>query len=122
MANARWSFGCTVFELATKTPLMSPPFVKGDCTSNTVKMWCSFHDILRARNRLSGRAGAVQGRVYILDLPYLRRILWNCCHPDPTKRKIRLEEEMKLWGTEWSTNTLLFHKEDVEIPPALRPE
>ncbi len=64
----------------------------------------------------------MQKRVYSLDLSHLRRLIWNCCNPDPTKRTRRLDEDMKLWGTEWSTNTLYFqNRVDVEIPARAGP-
>jgi hypothetical protein len=34
MTRARWSYGCTVFELSAKRYLMNPPFVKGDDTQS----------------------------------------------------------------------------------------
>jgi hypothetical protein len=106
MMNARWSFGCTIFELSMKEYLMYPAFVKGQGPSDSVKVWCQHHKDLKSKSRLMGPAEAVRKRVYGLRLCHSRRIVWNCCHPDPTRRALRLTEDMNMWNAEWSTTTL----------------
>ena len=114
MTNARWSYGCTVFELATKGYLMHPPFVKGDGTFDSVKIWCKHHGDVKQRMRLSGPGGAMQRRVYGVRQCSVRRIVWHCCNPDPDLRTRRLQEELDMWGQEWTRDELVHQSMAVE--------
>lgn len=89
-----------------KEYLMYPAFVKGHGPSDSVRVWCRHHKDLKSKEKLMGPAHAVRLRVYGLRLCHSRRIVWNCCHPDPTRRALRLTEDMNMWNAEWSTTTL----------------
>jgi hypothetical protein len=106
MTRARWSYGCTVFELSAKRYLMNPPFVKGDDTSETVKRWCQHHNLLIG-TRQKGKAGAVQKRLYMMPL-HTQHIVWDCCHPDPIMRALNLPEQMDKWNTAWNINAFYY--------------
>ena len=107
MTRARWSYGCTVFELSAKRYLMNPPFVKGDDTGKTVKRWCQHHNLLIGTRQKKGMAGApVQKRMYMMPLYHTLHIVWDCCHPDPIMRALNLPEQMDKWNTEWNIDAL----------------
>jgi hypothetical protein len=109
MTRARWSYGCTVFELGTNSYLMNTPFVKGEVIADTVRRWCEHHAALKRHalpmHRMQGTTAAVQKRLYKLPICHLRRMVWNCCHPDPFRRVQRLEDEMNASAEDWIAKT-----------------
>ncbi len=105
MTNARWCYGCTVFEVAALGFLMGL-YVKNQEVSDAVKVWSRHRRDLKSTLPLDGQAGDVQRRVYWLRHLCLRCIVWGLCNPEPAERTQRLEDDVSKWGAQWGCERL----------------